>query len=136
MTNAKYQILCQQLDQLKTIQQLLSRQTGAGGEVTSLIVPITIGNNDPQRFVQRNANRVGLVIHNNSGSALYLALSNDEVQVGETFYSFYIPGNDHLILDQDTLLETYKGELWGVWEQGAPADSRAMITELSKEVAV
>lgn len=126
-------ILCQQLEQLKHIGELLHRQTGQTGEVTSLIVPITIGDNSPQRFVQRNPARVGLVIHNNSGSPLYLALSNDEVQVGESYYSFLVPGGDHLMLDQDTLFETYKGELWGVWEQGAPNDSKALITELSKE---
>ncbi len=125
------QVLCHISEQLDALLQKAG--AGSSDEITSLILPITIGNNQPQQFVESNDRRVGLVVHNNSGSPLYLAISDDEVQVGPEYYSFVVAPDDHLILDQQTFWETYKGELWGVWEDGAPNDSKAMITELSKE---
>ncbi|WP_020402803.1 hypothetical protein [Gracilimonas tropica] len=127
-------ILCEISEKLDGLQTLASRSIG-GGEVTTLILPVTIGNNQPQRFSDANRGRVGLVIQNRSGSQLFIALAGNEVEVSEDYYSFIIEPDDHLILDQKSLLETYKGEVWGVWGNGAPADSRAMVTELSIEEA-
>lgn len=123
-------LLCELIEKMGAVLDASGFHTG-GGEVTSLILPVTIGDNDPQLFSAANQGRVGVVIHNKSGSQLFIALSSSEVEVSKTYYSFIIEPDDHLILDQKTLLETYKGEIWGIWADGATADSRAMVTELS-----
>lgn len=125
-------ILCEISKKLDGVNRLANRSQ-RNGDVRSLIIPVSIGNNRPQLFAERNNGRVGLIGHNNSGAQLYLALGNGEVEVGETYYTFAVPPDDHIILDQETLFETYKGQIWGVWEQGAPNDSKALITELSVE---
>jgi hypothetical protein len=126
-----FEIICVLIEKIEDLVGQIARSQN--GRVNSVISPTGIGDGSPQRLAARNDRRVGMIIHNNSAAILYIALASDRVD--ESYYSFAIQPQEHLLLDQESIKETYKEAVMGVWAEGAPATSVAMVTELFKEEA-
>jgi hypothetical protein len=81
----------------------------------------------PQKIVGRNPKRVEVLIHNASTKKLFLAPFEGEI--GRNLFSLSIAPDDTLFFNAHNFAHLYKGDIYGFWEENAPIESKAMVTE-------
>lgn len=103
---------------------------GAGKRIGTSISPVMRQGEVPVRLVNANPGRLGVIVHNNSGGELMIAL--DGQRITANYYTFKIRAGETLHFDIRTYGELYKGAFMGLWDEatGAQADSKALVTEI------
>ncbi len=136
MWNQLIQALCElsaRLDSLLSeirISGSGSVATATGKQIGTSISPVMKQGESPVRLVNANPGRLGVIVHNNSGGELMIAL--DGQRITPTHYTFKIRAGETLHFDLRTYGELYKGAFMGLWDEasGAQADSKALVTEI------
>ena len=103
---------------------------GTGKRIGTSISPVMRQGNVPVRLVNSNPGRLGVIVHNNSGGELMIAL--DGQRISDTHYTFKIRAGETLHFDLRTYGELYKGAFMGLWDEvsGAEPESKALVTEI------
>lgn len=103
---------------------------GTGKRIGTSISPVMRQGNTPVRLVNSNPGRLGVIVHNNSGGELMIAL--DGQRISDTHYTFKIRAGETLHFDLRTYGELYKGAFMGLWDEvsGAEPESKALVTEI------
>jgi len=137
MWNQLIQALCELSAKMDSLLNELRRSsspaeggTGAGKRIGTSISPVMRTGNSPVRLVNANPNRLGVIVHNNSGGELMIALDGD--RISDHHYTFKIRAGETLHFDLRTYGELYKGAFMGLWDDqsGAEETSRALVTEI------
>lgn len=136
MWNQLIQALCELSGKLDSLLSEIrisgsgSVATGAGKQIGTSISPVMKQGESPVRLVNANPGRLGVIVHNNSGGELMIAL--DGQRITPTHYTFKIRAGETLHFDLRTYGELYKGAFMGLWDEasGAQANSKALVTEI------
>lgn len=136
MFNQLLQALCDLSAKLDSLLSELrgsgpgSVATATGKRIGTSISPVMRQGNTPVRLVNSNPGRLGVIVHNNSGGELMIAL--DGQRITDTHYTFKIRAGETLHFDLRTYGELYKGAFMGLWDDlsGAETDSKALVTEI------
>lgn len=136
MFNQLLQALCDLSAKLDSLVNELrgsgpgSAAPGTSRRIGTSISPVMRQGNSPVRLVNSNPGRLGVIVHNNSGGELMIAL--DGQRITETHYTFKIRAGETLHFDLRTYGELYKGAFMGLWDEvsGAEPESKALVTEI------
>jgi len=136
MWNQLLQALCELSAKLDSLLGELrgsgpgSVAAGTGKQIGTSISPVMKQGESPVRLVNSNPGRLGVIVHNNSGGELMIAL--DGQRITANYYTFKIRAGETLHFDLRTYGELYKGAFMGLWDKasGAEADSKALVTEI------
>lgn len=120
-------LLCELIEKLDS----LAPKSMEDLEVDTDIFPVEITNDLPQKFTGNNQYRLGAWIHNDSLSDLYLAVTESGAGISRDRFSFPIAPGDTFMMTAETHPILYKKSIYGFWEDGAAANSRVMVTEVS-----
>jgi hypothetical protein len=125
MIEAVHKVLCSLNNKIGSLHGKWAKELQG---VDSSVKPVSISPGEvPQTIAGRNPGRTEIWIHNVSTKKLFLAPFEGEA--GPNLFSLSIDPDDTLFLNAHNFAHLYKGNIYGFWEETAPAESRAMVTE-------